>query len=167
MSFDRRTFALPFLLAAGVLLAACSSGRTPSGPSPDADVAAIRALLAQIEQAFDAGDLDAAGAVFADDAMVLAHATADVVGNPAIRAMYESATAQVKLGVRFHTEEIEPRGDLAYERGTYTLTVADKATGREVASVVNRHIHIFKRQADGGWKTWRMMTNSADAAPAP
>ena len=38
--------------------------------------------------------------------------------------------AQVKLGARFNTEEIRVLGDLAYERGTYTLTVSDKATGQ-------------------------------------
>lgn len=29
--------------------------------------------------------------------------------------------------------------------------------------VHNNHIHIFKRQADGQWKTWRMMTNAVTA----
>jgi hypothetical protein len=32
--------------------------------------------------------------------------------------------------------------------------------------VKNKHIHILKRQSDGTWKTWRLMTNSAAPASA-
>jgi ketosteroid isomerase-like protein len=58
-------------------------------------------------------------------------------------------------------------GDLAYERGTYTIEVKDQATGAPVAEIHNRHIHIFKHQPDGRWQTWRMMTNSASAPSGP
>ena len=57
-------------------------------------------------------------------------------------------------------------GDLAYEHGTYTLKMTDKASGKTLQDVKNKHIHIMKRQADGSWKTWRMMVSSAESAPA-
>ena len=123
-------------------------------------------LLHRIEQIFDASDLEAAASVFTDDAVISAHGAPDTIGNAAIRELYAAAMAQVKLGARFNTEEIRVLGDSAYERGTYTLTVSDKATGQVLSTVVNRHIHVFRRQPGGGWKTWRMMTNSPTPAPA-
>jgi ketosteroid isomerase-like protein len=32
-------------------------------------------------------------------------------------------------------------------------------------AVMGRHIHIFRRQADGSWKGWRLMENSETSAP--
>jgi hypothetical protein len=55
---------------------------------------------------------------------------------------------------------------IAYERGTYDLTITDKATARELSKVTNRHVHILKQQPNGDWKTWRMFTNSAEAPTA-
>lgn len=151
-----------------VLLAACAPAPEPSGSAAaSADDAAIRQFLTHVEEVFDASDLDAAVAVFTDDAMILAQGAPDAVGAAAIRGVYESALAQSRLGVRFHTEEIETFGDFAYERGTYTLTVADKVSGQTLATLTNRHIHILKRQPNGGWKTWRMLTNSAEPVPVP
>jgi ketosteroid isomerase-like protein len=70
------------------------------------------------------------------------------------------------VGVRFKSEEIETFGDLAYERGTHVLTISDKVTGQTLQTATNRHVHVFKRQRSGEWKTWRMITNSATATPA-
>jgi ketosteroid isomerase-like protein len=76
--------------------------------------------------------------------------------------------AQFDVDTELTSAEIQVAGDLAYERGTYTLKLTDKTTGQVVADVENRHLHIMKRQSDGGWKTWRMMVNSAEPpAEAP
>ena len=157
------------LVCASAFLAACAPAPEPTASTQNtaADERAIREFLHRIEQIFDASDLDAAANVFTDDAVISAHGAPDAVGNAAIRELYAAAMAQVKLGARFSTEEIRVLGDLAYERGTYTLTVSDKATGQVLSTVVNRHIHVFRRQPDGGWKTWRMMTNSPTPTPTP
>ncbi len=124
-------------------------------------------FLHRLEQIFDASDLEAAASVFTDDAVIYGTRThSDTIGNAAIRELYAAAMAQVKLGARFNTEEIRVLSDLAYERGTYILTVSDKATGQVLSTAVNRHIHVLQRQPGGGWKTWRMMTNSPTPAPA-
>jgi uncharacterized protein (TIGR02246 family) len=139
--------------------------RTPAGSSfcrcDRADVAAIHALLDHVEQTFRSGDLDAAMTVFADDAVIIGQGSPDIVGPEAIRAMYAGMFEQVDFDVDLTTAEVQVVGDLAYERGTYTMKLTDKASGQVVADVENRHIHILKRQPDGGWKTWRMMVNSA------
>ena len=141
------------------LLPACAAPQTPASSTAD-DVARICAFLGRIEQVFDASDLDAAAAIFADDAMIVNGGSVDAVGKDAIRALYAGALAATSLRVRFHTEEIVARGDLAYERGTYDLEVTDKATGRQVQAVTRRHVHILVKQPSGEWKTWRMFTDS-------
>jgi ketosteroid isomerase-like protein len=70
---------------------------------------------------------------------------------------------QVNMQVSFDTKEVIVFGDLAYESGTFTVKSADKSSGQSLGEVTSRHIHIFQRQKDGKWKTWRMMTNSPSA----
>jgi ketosteroid isomerase-like protein len=69
---------------------------------------------------------------------------------------------QNSLTVHFSTQEVVVAGNLAYEHGTYTLRIVDKKTGKVLQDVKNKHIHIFKRQPDGTWMTWRMMVSSAE-----
>lgn len=129
------------------------------------DDAAIRRTLGELEERINRGDLGFVD-VFTRDAVVVAPDTPDVVGYDAIRALYAQTLAQVSLMVHFTTEEIVVNGDLAFERGSYTLKITDKTSGRVVQDVVNRHIHMMKRQPDGSWKTWRMMVVAAPVTPA-
>jgi uncharacterized protein (TIGR02246 family) len=128
-----------------------------------ADESAIRRLLTETEQQINRGDLSFVN-VFAQDAVIIAPAAPDVVGFDGIRSLYTSVMQQNSMTVHFSTEEIAVAGDLAYEHGTYTLRISDKHTGKVMQDVKNKHIHILKRQPDGGWKTWRMMVSSADPA---
>ena len=149
-------------------LAACSERASePTSPAAaEADIAAIRAVLEHIEHTFQSGDLDAAMTVFTDDAVIMGQGAPDVVGTEAIRTMYAGMMNQFDIAADLSSDEIEVSGDHAYERGTYTLILTDKASGQIALDVENRYIHIFERQPDGAWKTWRMMVNSAEPAPA-
>ena len=163
-----RKFRLAALFPLLALLG-CAGEPTTHQASPGVsatDVAAIRSLLNRIQQTFNSGDLNAFMPVFADDAVLLAPGAPDAVGRDAIRAVYEAALDQANMQVAFKTQEIKVSGDLAFERGTYTIHVTDKTSGRPLAEATNRHIHIFRRQPDGAWKTWRMMVNVAAPAPA-
>lgn len=158
------TVRMTSIVSAMVLLCACGE-QTPSvADRTAADVAAIRSLLDRVEQTFEAENLDAAMSVFTDDAAILAADSPDIVGREAIRATYAQMMDQYDIDTRLSTAEIEVAGDLAYERGTYTLKLTEGSSGEVVLDTENRHIHIFKRQPDGTWRTWRMMVNSA--APA-
>ena len=162
---NRRSVAT--LARAGLLamLAGCARAPTPDelAASQAADVESVRAFLTHVETTFNSGDLDAFMPVFADDAVVSSQGLPDVVGRPAIDAMYRAALEPIDLKVKFNTDEIVIDGDLAYERGTYTIYPHDRTSGAQLGEVHNRHVHILKRGEDGQWRTWRMMTNSADA----
>ena len=148
-------------------LAATLSGcEAKPAPSREADEAAIRSLLTDTEQRVNKGDIEFVNA-FAKDAVIIAPSSPDIAGYDAIRSMYEGVMKQDSMAMHFSTEEVEIAGDLAYERGTYTLKISDKTSGKVLQDVKNKHLHILKRQPDGTWKTWRMMVNNADPAPAP
>jgi uncharacterized protein (TIGR02246 family) len=132
-----------------------------------ADEAAIHALLERLEVVFATGDIEGAMAAFTDDAIIFPADDADIAGAAAIRAAYTGMMAQFDVDLSFDTTEIEIAGDLAYERGMFTLKLTDKASGQVAAENTSRHVHILKRQADGAWKTWRMVTNSATPRAAP
>jgi uncharacterized protein (TIGR02246 family) len=151
---------LAVLLALG--LCGCAS-RLPDHTK--ADEAAVRRTIAGVEQQINQGDLGFVN-VFANDAIIIAPSAPDIVGLDAIRKMYTDMMKQASMTVHFSTEEVAVTGDMAYEHGTYTLRIADKATGRVVQDAKNKHVHIFKRQPDGTWKTWRMMVNSAEPVAA-
>jgi uncharacterized protein (TIGR02246 family) len=145
------------------------SGKQPAttaaaGPA-EQDVASVRAFLDHVETTFNGGNLDRFIDVFADDAVMLGQNQPDAMGKAAIRKVYADALAQYDMKVEFHTLEIEVAGNLAYERGTYALHLRSRADASKSADVTNRHIHVLRRQPDGSWKTWRMMTNSAESAP--
>jgi uncharacterized protein (TIGR02246 family) len=154
---------LTSLLAVTTLLSGCSAKLTTG--TAGADEAAVRQTLAEVEQRINQGDLGFVD-VFAKDAIIIAPSVPDIVGYGAIRAMYAGLMEKTSMNLHFSTEEVAVAGDLAYEHGTYTLKMIDKASGQTLQNVKNKHVHIMKRQPDGSWKTWRMMVASAEPAPS-
>ena len=146
-------------VAASITVAACSGG-SATRHDRAADEAEIRKLLDGIAASFKTGDMEQVLAVYADDVLVLGIDQPDVAGKDAFRKVLAEQPSDVTINVRMDTKELEIAGDLAYERGTYTAEISSKATGALLRSVTNRHIHIFKRQADGHWKAWRLMENA-------
>ncbi len=156
----KRTTGLALL--ALLTLAACA--KTPAH-DPVADAAAIRHVLDEIARTFNAGDYDGMFAQYADDVLVSAPGQPEIVGKDAWRAGLAQLPQGVSLVMRFDTQELEVSGDIGYERGTFTMDIFDKPGGTKVGSVTNRHVHVFKRGADGKWLGWRLMENSATAPP--
>lgn len=149
------------LLVAG---AGCSKA-TVIVQNTAADETQIHKVLDEIASTFNAGDYDGMFARYLDDVIVSAPGRPDQVGKQAWRDTMENTLPKgVGLKLSFDTQELVVAGDLAYERGTYALQISDKTSGAELAKAGGRHIHIFKRQADGQWKGWRLMENSPDAA---
>ena len=145
--------------AASLTFVACSGSSIPQHDRA-ADEAEIHKMLDSIAGSFKTGDMDQVLAIYADDVLVLGVEQPDVVGKEAWRKVLADQPKDVTINVRMDTNELEIAGDLAYERGTYTAEISNKATGALVQTVTNRHIHIFKRQPDGHWKAWRLMENT-------
>ncbi|HEY3444083.1 MAG TPA: nuclear transport factor 2 family protein [Paludibaculum sp.] len=164
----RRLFGVPKSAAvavAAIALGACATDQARTGRPDQArtDEIAVRQTLAVTEQRINKGDLSFVN-VFADDAVIIAPSAPDIIGFDAIQAAYAGLLKQASMEVHFSTEEVVIAGDLAYERGTYTLRMSDRASGKVLQNVKNKHLHILRRQPSGSWKTWRIMVSSAERA---
>jgi len=158
------------IVVIALALGACTSAAPPATDDArqQSDIAAVRAFVDSVGETFNSGSLDAFMQVFTEDAIQFNQGFADVVGKPAIRKLYEEALATNDIKVAFHTQEVTVSGDLAYEGGTYDILIRPRSDPKAAPlTVTNRHVHVLKRQADGSWKTWRMMTNNTLPAVAP
>ena len=135
------------------------------GKTGAADTAAIRHVLDEIVRTFNAGDYEAMFELYADDVIVSSPGQPEIATKAGWRAGLAQLPQGVSMQMRFDTKEIEVSGDLGYERGSFTMDIFDKPGGTKLTSVTNRHMHVFKRGADGRWLGWRLMENSGDPLP--
>jgi uncharacterized protein (TIGR02246 family) len=139
-------------LLAALLLAACAGETTPT-VDVEADKAAVRQVLNQWPQDFDAKDGPAVCSLFAPDAVVIFPGTADrdyqttcnqlqaVLTDPELTYSYAAPDIQ----------EVLVDGDLAAVRLIWTLTVTD-TEGAVVETTRENGVDVFQRQSDGTWK---------------
>ncbi|UCF19583.1 MAG: SgcJ/EcaC family oxidoreductase [Gemmatimonadota bacterium] len=142
----RGTFVLALALA--LASAACQPAAGPEGLSDD-DVAAINGVADSFRDAVLAGDWAGAAAVFTADAVRLPPNAPLVQGREAIQAAME-AEAYTYTAFTNPTTEIVGSGDVAYARGTYSITVA-VAGMPEPVSDTGKYVATFRKQADGSW----------------
>ncbi|MEO8306590.1 MAG: nuclear transport factor 2 family protein [Pseudomonadota bacterium] len=147
-------------------MSACKSEMHVAIADKAVDEKAIRQVLDEVSRTFNAGDYEGMFAQYRDDVVVSSPGQPDIVGKEAWRAGLGALPKGVTLNMRFDTTELEIDGDMAYERGTFVIQAKDPKADTLVPVVTARHIHIFRREADGKWKGWRLMENSADPATA-
>jgi uncharacterized protein (TIGR02246 family) len=119
---------------------------TPIGDAV-ADIDRSRLAFAS---ALGAGDAEAAAAIYADDATLLAPAADVLHGRPAIERFWrtgvETGIEQVELVVI----DLQQRGDVVFEVGRYALHVAPE-TGAPVVDR-GRYLVVHRVEADGRWR---------------
>ena len=136
-----------------LLLVACVP---VSQQDTEADVDAIRALLAQYDALANAGDAAALAELYAEDVIHMPPDAASHVGRGAVLAAMEEMFGANTLQLTSVADEIELAGDLAFVRITWDETIAPKAGG-DTEQMHGNWLAILKRQADGSWKLWRDM----------
>jgi uncharacterized protein (TIGR02246 family) len=138
-----------------LLLVACY----PAQQDTEADVAAIRTLMAEYDAAVTAGDGAAVLPLYAEDVISMPPDEASSVG----RAGMEENFAEMEEAFEANTfqltsvvDEVEVAGDLAFARVTFDETITPTAGG-DTELMHGNWLIIFKRQEDGSWKIWREM----------
>lgn len=125
------------------------------------DKQAIRDAHQALDRAALARDWDAHAALYTDSAVVLPPDHAPVVGPDAI-VTYLSNGPPIVVG-EIELLEVEVRGDLAYVRGQYVMTVmlpdGDSATGN------GNMLEIWFKGSDGRWRLARDIWNSDHPTP--
>jgi ketosteroid isomerase-like protein len=143
-----------------------------SSASYATDLAAISAFNVKYLKAINSGDINALSALTDEDHIAITPGRPPLMGKTANIAANGRAYQQFNIAENWTTVETVIDGNLAYQRGSFTVTATPKAggTGRPVGGTFLR---IYRRQPDGSWIMTRDMFNTeqpaagaAAAAPA-
>ncbi len=140
----KRSKTLAVLAVLSVSLAGCAGG---AASLSDADIAAIEEGSAAFVAATNANDWGGVAALYTEDAVMMGPNGPAVQGRAAIEAFF--AAYPPFSGFTLNPVEIDGRGDLAFVRGTYSLTL--EIEGMEPTPDTGKYIEIRRRQTDGSW----------------
>jgi len=157
------------LVAFALIVVACASVTeqpqpAAEPPSQAEDVAAIKAMPAKYEAAYNASDAAALAELHTEEAIRMPPNEPALVGKEAIQSWYQTRFDQFTPQVTVSHEEVEVAGDWAFARGSYTSTQTPKAGGEPVEDS-GKFLTISKRQPDGSWKIYRTIYNSDNPLP--
>ncbi len=135
---------LPVLAVLAVSIAACAGG---AASLSDADIAAIEDVDESWAAAANADDWGGLAALYTEDAVLMPPNGPAVQGPAAIEAFF--AAFPPFSGLTLNPVQIDGRGDLAFVRGTYSMTL--EIEGMEPTPDTGKYIEIRRRQTDGSW----------------
>jgi len=156
-------------IASGFFLTAVVSLLILSCGSPQVDMTALKKTVDDYNSAsaegMMSGNSDKVMAYYQDDAMEMAPNMAMAKGKDAIKAIQEQMTKSgMKVtAVNFTTTELQAGGSIAYELGTYDLTMTTPPMG-EVKDH-GKYVAIWHQQQDGTWKVRAETWNSDTPMP--
>jgi uncharacterized protein (TIGR02246 family) len=129
-----------------------------------ADTRAVNALINQYAAAHNSNDAAANLAILADDAIVMLPDQAAIEGKQAIKSFVEAAFKERTYKIAPTPLETQVAGDWAYVRVNFTGTVTPKSGSPMEISY--KFLWICRRQLDGSWKIYRLITNSNNPPPS-
>ncbi len=147
-----RPVVLPFLLAGLIGFNLACSERPSQSDTRPADERAIRDAAVEWSKAAGAKDVEKTLSFYAEDASVLPAHAPIARGKDQIRKFWAALMASPGYALGWSATKVEASksGDVAYEVGTYELTLNDPkgkpAMGR------GKYVVVWKKQADGAWK---------------
>ena len=119
------------LISLALLLPLTASAQTPDPSNP------IVARMAALVDAYNAGDLQAIGAIYSPDALLLAPGERGIQGREAIMQHYATAIQNGASNVQFQTFDIRSTETTAVEIGETVL----QAGGQRI---VTRYMHLWE-----------------------
>jgi uncharacterized protein (TIGR02246 family) len=147
-----------------LLLTAGCNRQTPPDTSA-ADESAVKETDAQWAKTAGANNLDGTVAYYTDDASLLPPNAPIATGKPAIRAVWATMLSpDTTVSWQVSTADVARSGELAYVMGTYQIT-AKNPQGKSQEDH-GKMVEVWKKQADGKWKTVADIFNSDVPFPA-
>jgi uncharacterized protein (TIGR02246 family) len=148
------------LVAAVLTLAGCAQPAPPPTPTPEpdtraADEAAIQAAVKEWSAAAQAKDPDKFASYYADDGVLMLENSPDFSGKASIRQAVGGLMQDPNFALAFESDKVvvARSGDLAYETGTYSLTLSDPK--KKPATQKGHYVVVWQKQSDGTWKAVR------------
>jgi len=131
-----------------LLICFAFSCQREAGPLSDDDVAAIKASTEAFIQAVRFEDWAALAALYTEDAVFMPPNQPMVQGQAAIQTWMEEFPAVTKYNLT--AVEIDGQGDLAFVRGTYSMTIAPEGAPEPIQDT-GKYVEIRRKQQDGSW----------------
>jgi uncharacterized protein (TIGR02246 family) len=148
-------------LAPLLLLSACNQQTTADTRA--AAESAVRETDAQWSKTAGTNDLDGTVSYYSDDASILPPNAPIATGKQAIRAVWATMlTPDTTVSWQVSKADVARSGDLAYVMGTYQI--AGKNPRGKSQEDHGKMVEVWKKQADGKWKTVADIFNS-DVSP--
>lgn len=155
-------------LGIALLIAASLSGCAASQskrPSTGEDEAAITEFNKRYLKAINEGDSATLASLTTPEHVMIAPGRPPLVGKEANDAANARVAQMFRIEESWAPQETFISGDLAYQRGTFTVAATPKAGGT-TRTTRGTFLRIYKRQPDGGWRMVRDMFNSDPPAAA-
>ena len=143
------------------LLAACAERDAATSGDRDADVAAIAAVNERILGALNAGDWARLNEL-TDPSYVAIIGGNPIAGKERLEASNQRFLEQWEDQEKWLPDETIVDGDLAFQRGSFTMTLTPRQGGGERRDVAGTYLHIYQRKTDGSWALTRAMAVTAN-----
>lgn len=153
---------IALVIAASLTGCAVSQAKRPSTAD---DEAAITEFNKRYLKAINDGDSATLASLTTPEHIMIAPGRPPLVGKEANDAANARVAQMFKIEESWAPQETFISGDLAYQRGTFTVAATPKAGGA-TRTTRGTFLRIYKRQPDGAWRMVRDMFNS-DAPAAP
>jgi ketosteroid isomerase-like protein len=148
------------LAASLAFLGSCSSPRTATGGSPEAEARALTQLDDAWSAAAGSKDVERIASFYADDAIAYPPNEPAAVGRAAAKRVWAAYFAEPTFRISWKTThaEVAASGELGYTTGTYE----DSFRGADGKTVTERgkYACVWKKQPDGSWKAIHDMWNA-------
>ena len=159
-----RIAALSAVAAVALTLTACNQ----TADTREADAKTIQNDEVQWVQDFASKDPDKIMAHYADDAVLMTPGSPAASGKDAIRKDIAQMVSAPDMSLKFQSNmvEVAKSADVAYVRGTYTLTMTDP----ESKQPINDHgsyVTTYRKEPDGTWKAVADIVSSEVPPPMP
>ena len=129
----------------------CQQGEGPATVDVEADIQAIKDVVAEWSAAFNAADVDKIFSYYADEVVRIPPNEPALTEKEAIRSKVQQAFDEYTAEGKDIVENVEVSGDLAVAHTTYKYVVTSK-TGQDSVETKGNEILVLKKQANGTWK---------------
>jgi len=140
-------------------LMSCAKGDQGTSRSKAADEAAIAEFNKRYLGAINDGDIATLSSLTTEDHMMIMPGRPPLVGKKANDEANGRVFQMFDIDETWTPQETVIDGDLAYQRGTFTVEATPKAGGDKTRTT-GTFLRIYRRQPDGSWRMTRDMFNS-------
>ena len=151
------------IVTVGIVASLACQRQTLAGLTAS-DEATLRQAIDIEMKAANEGDAAGWASLYAQDAIVLRPHAPAVEGREAIQQWL--ATLPPISNAKGQGLEVVGYGDLAYLRGTYTMTFSIPGAPASIDEQ-GKFLQIYRKQSDGSWKMTREIYNSDLPLPLP